>query len=48
MCSPQGEQVFHLPQASLCQREVWRECKYKGVAKLCFASPFGRKKATAK
>ena len=21
-------QVSHLPQASLCQREVWRECKY--------------------
>ena len=28
MYSPQGEQVEHLPQASLCQREVWRDCKY--------------------
>ena len=23
-----GEQGAALPQASLCQREVWRECKY--------------------
>jgi hypothetical protein len=36
--------VEHLPQASLWQREVWRECKYKGVAKLCCASPFVRTK----
>lgn len=41
------EQVKHLPQALLIKGGFGRIVNIKGVAKLCFASLFERKKATA-
>ena len=46
MCSPQGEQVEHLPQASLLKGRFGGIVNMTGVAKQSFATPFIRKNAT--
>ena len=46
MCSPQGEQVKRLPQASLLKGRFGGIVNMTGLAKQSFASPFIRKNAT--